>query len=231
MASLGAVWRVTPEILLERVRSNVLPVAIASALLVVAAVIVGLVLDPTPGWANRVATWLTIAAAVIGVAAFLLAVATVPAAVIPEEHRRAIQEAEAEAAEEPTPSDEPVPTAYEPDGATRARALSRPVKELTGFFEWTREAVPIYVLADIVQWWRQEQEEGRVPAPRPSQRRTVGDIEHAIRKSVKHGAPAWYVKFAQEDAYYRVASGGQSRREADPRRVPAVRKVLIGDLH
>jgi hypothetical protein len=219
--------------LLHRVRSNALPLGIGAALLVIAAVTTGLLVTSTPDWADRVGTWLTIAAAVIGFAAFVLAVATVPPEELPEEQRQAIEQAEAESepTDEPTRehAEAPLPV-YEPEGDGRGRGLSRPVKGLPGFFEWTREAVPVYVLADIVQWWRQEQAESRLPAPRPGQRRTVGDIEHAIRKSVRHGAPAWYVKFGQENFYYRVASGGQSRLEADPDRVPAVSKVPIGKV-
>lgn len=83
------------------------------------AVLLGVFDEPTPDWANRLATWLTIAAAVLGLIALLLALVSVPEAVLPAGQVQAIRKAEERADDE------------EPDGqggvgppaATRATAM------------------------------------------------------------------------------------------------------------
>lgn len=85
------------------------------------AVLLGVFVEPTPDWANRLATWLTIAAAVLGLIALLLALVSVPEAVLPAGQVQAIRKAEERADDE------------EPDGqggvgppaATRATAMGR----------------------------------------------------------------------------------------------------------
>lgn len=187
-------------------------------------ILAGIVVEPGQMITN-VAVYLTITAALIGVVAIVVAIASVPDTTLPEAEAAAIREADEEDGLDPSTD---VDSVYEPENTTSGGG-PRKIKNLPGFLRWPAEAVPLYVLADIVQYWREQQVAGERNKPRPGERWNVREIEHAIRKDTggRGGAPAWYVKFRAHETLYKVASGGKGRREADPDRRPAVQEVDV----
>lgn len=198
-----------------------------------AAFLLGIVVDPSPGWAGRAAVWVTIAAAFVGLLAILLALAAPGSERVDQREIKAIEALESESESSDIESDIEGEDAEEfdpPPGILFKRRYARAVKNLPGFLSWRSPAIPIYVLADIVDWWREEQEKGNQPVPKPGKRWRIADIEHAIRKDVKQGAPAWFVKFAQDESYYRVPPGGRSRRD-DRERTNAVSRKKFDEIN